>query len=526
MTFFETPLGEALRRALDSGKTDAIGERVAEILTPVWNGTLSAEWVQEIVVALQRDARFEHAVAVGDAAIATGQATIETRRRYCQALIEIGALHAAELELTRLIASGEPSARERGEALGLMGRLRKQRFVASENADDLTSAIAAYAEAFAGATDPAWHGVNLLALMHRADADGVSLPAELPDPRNLADRVLHHATLAPPNQRGIWDRATEVETLFALGDVEAARQAAHDLSASDSASAFQLGSLRRQFIEIWRLDSADPILLALSNRLLEHGRKAVVDLPESEMELERIFGTALPIGYNTLALGLRCAQSVCKITDANGEGWGTGFLLHASHISDQLGDKTILATNAHVVSSERGVGQLYPDEAEGRFDVTKGTDGHPLVLRGLREMWTSRPDVCDITLLEFDQGDPALEQPIDAARHLPVVEEGAFVYVIGHPAGAGLKFSIRGNDLLAYDEAETKIHYTAPTEPGSSGSPVFSPQWKLIAIHHAGSSKMRRIDGSAGSYEANEGITLEAIRKEYARRPPGTADAE
>jgi V8-like Glu-specific endopeptidase len=95
------------------------------------------------------------------------------------------------------------------------------------------------------------------------------------------------------------------------------------------------------------------------------------------------------------------------------------------------------------------------------------------------------------------------------------VTEGAYVYVIGHPAGGGLKFSIRGNDLLAYDAELFKVHYTAPTEGGSSGSPVFNQAWQLMAVHHAGDSKMRRLDDPSATYQANEGITIAAIRKEY-----------
>ena len=93
--------------------------------------------------------------------------------------------------------------------------------------------------------------------------------------------------------------------------------------------------------------------------------------------------------------------------------------------------------------------------------------------------------------------------------------EGAYVYVIGHPAGGGIKFSIRGNDLLAYDADMFKVHYTAPTEGGSSGSPVFNQAWQLMAVHHAGDSKMHRLDDPSATYQANEGITIKGIREEY-----------
>jgi hypothetical protein len=40
---------------------------------------------------------------------------------------------------------------------------------------------------------------------------------------------------------------------------------------------------------------------------------------------------------------------------------------------------------------------------------------------------------------------------------------------------------------------------------------VFDDQWRLIAIHHAGGSNMRKLNGKPGTYEANEGINILAI---------------
>jgi hypothetical protein len=42
---------------------------------------------------------------------------------------------------------------------------------------------------------------------------------------------------------------------------------------------------------------------------------------------------------------------------------------------------------------------------------------------------------------------------------------------------------------------------------------VFNGGWELVALHHAGSATMKRIHG-AGTYEANEGIWIQAIRKQ------------
>jgi hypothetical protein len=58
---------------------------------------------------------------------------------------------------------------------------------------------------------------------------------------------------------------------------------------------------------------------------------------------------------------------------------------------------------------------------------------------------------------------------------------------------------------------ERLVHYRTPTEPASSGSPVFNTEWQVIDLHHGGSAKAPRLH-AAGDYEANEAISLSAIR--------------
>jgi V8-like Glu-specific endopeptidase len=64
---------------------------------------------------------------------------------------------------------------------------------------------------------------------------------------------------------------------------------------------------------------------------------------------------------------------------------------------------------------------------------------------------------------------------------------------------------------LLLDWDQHLVHYRTPTEPGSSGSPVFDDQWRLVAIHHKGSSNLPKLNGKPGTYEANEGINILAI---------------
>ena len=79
------------------------------------------------------------------------------------------------------------------------------------------------------------------------------------------------------------------------------------------------------------------------------------------------------------------------------------------------------------------------------------------------------------------------------------------------PDNRGLSFSI--HDSLWLDTDGTKMHYRTPTEPGSSGSPVFDPaEWTLVALHHAGLQQMPKLSGKAGTYQANEAFSVAAIQ--------------
>ena len=519
MSFLDSPLGERLTASLDAGKPDDITGNVVEIGARIWSGAIDSTQIDEVLELLQRHRQFPHVITIADAAIAMGSITTTGRRRYCQVLIESGALHAAELACEELLEVAD-SARERGEALGLLGRIRKQRFVIGGRTEDLLAAIDAYRFGYGGGTDPAWHGINLLALTCRAARDGVEVPDPV-DIDSLTSTILEEVRKTDPEVRQVWHRATEIEALLAAGEdpdsLEQAVAAAQQLAASKRVRVFELESLRRQLTEIWQLEPHHPLLVAIADQKLHLGGRANVELPESPQQLEKIFGTALPVGYNHLMRGLRCAESVAKITDASGEPWGTGFLVKGSLIHPDFGETPVLVTNAHVCSPEPGVGKLLPGEARAVFDVTKAVDGSGLALTGFECLWSSPPGTCDVTFLRYAGPEAAIAEPIEVAHIPQPVTEGAYVYVIGHPAGGGLKFSIRGNDLLAYDAEMFKVHYTAPTEGGSSGSPVFNQAWQLMAVHHAGDSKMRRLDDPSATYQANEGITIKAIREEYAR---------
>jgi V8-like Glu-specific endopeptidase len=95
------------------------------------------------------------------------------------------------------------------------------------------------------------------------------------------------------------------------------------------------------------------------------------------------------------------------------------------------------------------------------------------------------------------------------------------VYVIGYPGGRELAFSFQDNELLDHEgppagtppiAGVVRLHYRAPTEGGSSGSPVFNEMWDVIGLHHLGGKLgVSRLNGKPGTYAATEGIWIRSI---------------
>jgi Trypsin-like peptidase domain len=219
--------------------------------------------------------------------------------------------------------------------------------------------------------------------------------------------------------------------------------------------------------------------LELTPSQLQH-TTAALDNPGPR--LERVLGT---VGLQTmtwLRTGMERTRSVALIRGRGGRGIGTGFLVRGGDLHPALGGELVVVTNAHVVSGLQDDGGIAPDQALITFEAQNGTSGTQTFYRVQKLLWGSAKQHLDTSLLRLD---PTVQgiAPCPIAKSLPPLNNDQRVYIIGHPQDGELSFSLQDNGLLDYEgppagapsQPERRlIHYRAPTEPGSSGSPVFN----------------------------------------------------
>lgn len=472
----------------------------------------------------------------------------KNRRLYGQYLIDTGKATAAIDLLEQLIARLPKGDPEMAEATGLIGRAYKQIFFdAGDKADPaaqdaLTRAVAAYRDPYEADPDHnTWHGVNLLALMTRARRLGLRVAGDL-RATQVAEKVVAALNATPEKNRNEWHLPTLAEASLGLENWDAVERHVRAYAEGPEARAFQIASTLRQFTEVWDLEAVDARgrglvailrarLLQLPGGALEVSREALQRLrrqPDPEWgQLEAVLGNQGFQTFRWLKTGLDRALAVASVRQKLGQRIGTGFLVNARSMGLGPPEELLLLTNFHVVNKDGVSPGVRPEDAEIAFEAAGADRVH-----SVKEIvWSSPPDRHDASLLRLQRPVVGIE-PLPLAATLPVLEDNSRVYVIGHPGGRDLAFSFQDNELLDHEGSPSgrpqipgvaRVHYRAPTEGGSSGSPVFNSKiWQVIALHHKGGrGGMAKLNGQEGSYAANEGISIgsikEAIREQMAR---------
>jgi Trypsin-like peptidase domain/Effector-associated domain 1 len=225
--------------------------------------------------------------------------------------------------------------------------------------------------------------------------------------------------------------------------------------------------------------------------------------------LEKIIGsvsTLVPVSF--LALGLERARSVAlvKLPDSTS---GSGFLIKLPFVASSPTSSVVddlFVTNHHVL----------PDANAARaatllFDYERATSGltrAPTEVSLAPERFFATSEIDDWTIVATQPGTAACWGAIPL---LPVedLRAGARVNIIQHPGGGEKKLSYLANEVVYV--GGDRVQYLTDTEPGSSGSPVFDLQWRLVALHHSGGYMPEPGTSSERTFLRNEGITIDAI---------------
>jgi len=217
---------------------------------------------------------------------------------------------------------------------------------------------------------------------------------------------------------------------------------------------------------------------------------------------------------------IRIERRVCIVEHA-GAALGTGFL---------VGPEVVL-TNWHVWEAAEEAGG--PGELRCRFDFVKLPDGtkqagqavalhadgcvassrySPAEATRTPDTPPPKADELDYALLRLASavGDQVVEGVprgwlalSQAAFQLP---ENAPLLILQHPKGEPMKMALDTQSVIGRTGGGNRIRYRTNTEGGSSGSPCFTMDWDLVALHHYG-------DPAWNEPLYNQGVPIELVRR-------------
>lgn len=240
---------------------------------------------------------------------------------------------------------------------------------------------------------------------------------------------------------------------------------------------------------------------AAAKRVAEasESRRTKIDALRRRGSARKIIGTEDFLGVSYLEVGVAAARAIGRVVIREGgqiAGFGTGSL-----VSPQL-----LLTNHHVLGSA-----AVAEGSSVEFSFQDGLDGQPLTPRSFEfdpESFFLADEDLDFALvavratpdeladfgfnrLSEDEGESAV---------------GQFVTIVQHPRGEKKQIALRENRIV--DVLDSFLHYEADTEPGSSGSPVFSDGWEVVSLHHASAPAPDHTE--LGGF-VNEGIRVSSL---------------
>lgn len=218
-------------------------------------------------------------------------------------------------------------------------------------------------------------------------------------------------------------------------------------------------------------------------------------------------------------LGAIYSAEAVGIVELPDRALGTGWLIGPKLL---LTNHHVLPTAAYVAEAAVRFGfrkdALNVKVADGtpfKFDpsiyYTSDEQGLDYALVGLAEEPLAEmkidDDAHELSLLELIRRRRHRGYLVPAPRNILNLQR---VNIIQHPGGQAQKAVLTQNYVTA-DMSATRVHYTADTDEGSSGSPVFNALWEVVALHHSG----KPVPPIPGVADVNEGIPMKAILKDF-----------
>lgn len=239
--------------------------------------------------------------------------------------------------------------------------------------------------------------------------------------------------------------------------------------------------------------------------------------PQDERVLQGLFDKKPPslLDLGTLRAAMKCASSVCRIV-FGGEGRGTGFRLKDNlvltnfHVLNQQGRES---EEAMIRNAQNAKFQFGYESSAGGQAITGQTfeaiKENPIVKK-------SPIDDMDYALLRIDEAVMDVEGIGEVEYALETPATSTALNVIQHPKGEVMKLALSGNGVTWVSDDQRLVQYLTPAEVGSSGSPCFNSEWKMVALHHA---EQVRSFGPFAIGTIREGILFSKIFEDLQKDP-------
>lgn len=514
-------------------------------------GTIDDELARKALKCLRSNRRFEQMRRLANAFLVDGSEDALVVHFLAQGMIEAGELLPAIRLLENEVAREGLDERDWGELKGALGRAwkdlamqtRHRRPEIAKNA--IQKSFHHYSQAWReNRAKFTYQGINMVAVgcwdERQGKAQHLLTTADHEEARAAALSVVEDLTSRSCYELENWDYATLGEAHLGAGNHNEALNWYGAYTKRED-SAFALAGSARQLQQLWDADKhewGEKILAPMIGKLgMEPGGgfsvspkalELLASVPEHQHQA--VLGDIGTKTYGWLQQGLRAAKSV-GIIFKDGAPHGTGFAVVGEELDPKLGKEIVVLTNAHVVSDAGYPKAASPSEATVKFELLH-QDGHGEYSYDVAEvLWESHPNEHDVAVLRLNPTVPDELRPRRMYDKLPSLSgDKKRVYIIGHPSGREISFSFQDNELLDYERAvyespnsivPCRIQYRAPTEPGSSGSPIYDSDWRIIGIHHAGGRYVQKLDGSRNTHAANEGLWIESMRRALRQRSDG-----